>query len=240
MSNHVLLDNVTHKDLRVITDRSPQYGDEVTFSGVFASEFRRVQAEYPIVFKKRVTTGQIEPVAMFGLAERENLFLGADGWGARYVPLTIQRQPFLIGFQSTSEQGVPTEKPVIHVDMDSPRLSVTEGEAVFLEHGGNSPYLERMNSVLATIHDGHEYNKGFVAALEEFGLLEPFALEVTLNDGSKHRLAGFHTIAEQPLNALNGEALARLHAAGYLEQVYMAMASLANFANLIERKNARL
>ena len=117
--------------------------------------------------------------------------------------------------------------------------SKTEGVSVFLEHGGYSPYLEHINSVLMAIHDGHDYNKGFSAALAELELLEPFVFEVELNDGSKHKLAGFYTIAEEKLNALDGDSLAKLHANGYLEHIYMVLASISNFRTLIDKKNGR-
>ncbi len=240
MSNHIRLDNVAHRDLHIILERSAQYGDNIACIGVFPIEFRRLQAQYPIVFRKNGTTDQYEPIALFGFEEGENLFLGEDGWMARYIPLSIERQPFLIGFDEATENGVPVQVPVVHIDADSPRISDEEGEPVFLEHGGNSPFLEHINAVLATIHDGHTYNKGFSEALETWQLLEPFTVDVVLKDGSKHKLAGFHTINEKSLQALDAEALAQMHAAGYLEHIYMAMASLANFAPLIDRKNALL
>ena len=240
MANHVLLDSVSHKNLRVITTRSPKYGDNVATTSVFPMEFRRVQAEYPIVFRKSDTADQYEPAAMLGLASGENLFLDEDGWHARYIPLTVQRQPFLIGFQNRTEGGVIVEEPVVHIDMDSPRVSETEGEAVFLEHGGVSPFLEKINSVLGAIHDGHKENLSFSDALVELELIEPFTLEVELNNGSKFKLAGFHTINEEKLAGLNAEALASLHGRGYLEHIYMMMASIANFSALIEKKNALL
>lgn len=240
MANHVLLDNVAHKDLRIITTRSARYGDNVASTRVFATEFRRLQAEYPIVFRKGASDGDFEPVAMLGLADGENLFLGDDRWNARYIPLTIERQPFLIGFQTQTEGGVPVEEAVVHIDMDSPRVSDSEGEPVFLEHGGISPYLEHISSVLKAIKEGHEINKEFSDALVQHELLEPFTLEVEMNDGSKFRLAGFHTIHEEKLNALDGAALASLHSQRYLEHIYMTMASIANFSSLIQKKNELL
>ena len=67
MANYVPLDNVTHKDLRIITARAARYGDNVYSTRVFPSEFRRVQAEYPIVFRKDPSEERFEPVAMLGL-----------------------------------------------------------------------------------------------------------------------------------------------------------------------------
>jgi hypothetical protein len=77
----------------------------------------------------------------------------------------------------------------------------------------------------------------FVAALVELELIESFVLDVELDDGSQNRLAGFYTINEDRLAKLTGEQLARLHDKGYLQAIYMAVASLAQFRGLIQRKN---
>lgn len=241
MTNHVLLDNITHKDLKIDTRRSASFGDGVVCTVVFPIEFRQIQSEYPLVFTKNTETGAFEPVALFGLTENENLFLSEERWNASYIPMTIERQPFLIGFQSGSQGGANPEDPVVYIDMDSPRISqTTEGEPVFLEHGGHTPYLEHINSVLLSIHEGHEHNRHFCAALAELNLLEPFSVEVTLEDRSKIRLSGFYTIDEEALKQLNGETLAALHQRGYLEHIYMAVASTVNFRTLITMKNASL
>jgi hypothetical protein len=239
MPKHVLLNNVEHKDLHVIATRSAAYGDDVMFAVTFPSEFRNLQAHYPIAFLKAPDTGQFQPVALFGFKDRENLFLTDEGWDARYVPLTVERQPFLIGVQRTAT-GSADEQLVIHVDMDSPRISRTEGERVFLEHGGVTPFLDRMNSVLKAIHQGIAETPAFIGTLLELDLLESFVLDVGLNDGSQHRLGGFYTINEERLNDLGGEALERLNRRGQLLAIYMAIASLSNFRALIERKNRQL
>lgn len=240
MANHALLNNVDHKNLKVITKRSADYGDNVMSTMTFADEFRSVQAHYPIFFHKRADTGRFQSVAIFGFEEGENLFLDDQCWDASYIPLTIERQPFLIGFQSVLGGASDDRQTVIHIDMDSPRVSESEGEAVFKEHGGLTEYLNRMNSVLSSINDGVERDAAFVDALLEFELLESFTLDVELNDGSKYRMAGFYTINEEKLAALEGEALAKLNREGHLQPIYMALASLSNIRDLIERRNARL
>jgi len=237
MTRHVLLNNVEHRDLRVITRRSAQYGDDVMCALTFPAEFRSVQAHYPIFFRKAADTGQFQPFAMFGFRDGENLFLGEQGWDATYVPMTIERQPFLIGLQSAT--GAERQM-VIHVDLDSPRISRTEGERVFLEYGGISEYLQRVNSVLSAIHAGIESTPPFIAALLEIDLLESFALDMRFSDGTEHRVAGFYTIDEERLAALDGGRLEELNRKGYLLPTFMAIASLSNIRSLIERKNRRL
>lgn len=237
MANFQLLNNVDHKDLRVITDRSAALGDNVWYAVTFPSEFRNIQRHYPVFFIKHPGTGEFQAVAMFGVEDGENLFLDEDGWHAGYIPLNIVRQPFLIGFQEQDQGGRVEREPVVSVDMDNPRVNTERGEQVFLEHGGQSEYLERINSILKLLHDGMRRSKPFFDILGELGLLESFVLDVQLDDGSEHRLTGFYTINEEALRKLEGDKLQMLNRRGYLEAIYMAIASMSNIPTLLEKKN---
>jgi hypothetical protein len=226
----VLLNNVDHKNLRVITRRGAEFGDNQMLTPTFPSEFRDVQACYPIVFRKTTDGLGFEPVALFGFQEGENLFLKEGRWDALYLPMLVERQPFQI--------GISGDELMVHIDLDSPRVSDADGLAVFKEHGGNSDFLEQSTSLLGAIHQGLQGSPAFLAALLEHELLESFVLDVELDDGSQNRLVGFYTINEDRLAALGGDAIARLHLAGLLQPIYLAIASLSNFRALIERKNA--
>lgn len=228
MANPVLLNNVDHKDLRVITRRGAAYGDNLMLAVTFPAEFRTLQAHYPIVFRKSAA-GAFEPVALFGFQEGENLFLRDGRWEATDLPLSVERLPFLIGANG--------QELMMHVDLDHPRVSSAEGEPVFLPHGGSSEFLERMNSTLLALHQGLQDVPGFTEALLQNELLESFVFDIELDDGSQNRLAGFYTINEDRLATLDGAVLQRLNQSGYLAAIYFAMASLSNFRALIERKN---
>ncbi|KQV40204.1 SapC family protein [Massilia sp. Root335] len=230
MANHAPLNNVDHKNLRIVTTRGAAYGDAVMSALTFPAEFRDLQACYPIVFAQD-GNGGYDAVALLGFEQGENLFLGPDGWDAPALPLTVERQPFMIGRGG--------DDLAVHIDLDSPRVrdGGIEGEALFLTYGGTSEYLERISSVLRTIHEGMVASRAFVGALVELELLESFVLDVELDDGSQNRLAGFYTINEDRLAQLTAEQLARLHRDGYLQAIYMAVASLAQFRALIQRKN---
>ncbi len=94
-----------------------------------------------------------------------------------------------------------------------------------------------MNSTLLALHEGMQAMPSFVAALLELDLLEAFVFEIELEDGSHNRMEGFYMINEEKLGALDGATLERLNRAGYLQPIYMAVASLSNFRTLIDRKN---
>jgi hypothetical protein len=228
MARHVLLNNIDHKDLRVDTAHNAALGDEVMFSLTFPAEFRNVQAYYPIVFRK-TAEGAFQPIALHGFEEGRNLFLDNDRWDAAYVPLAIERQPFLIGRDG--------EALMVHIDLDNPRVRSDAGERLFLDQGGTTPFLDRITSVLLALHDGLEATPAFVDALLQYELLESFALDVELDDGSLNRLVGFYTINEDKLRALDGTALQELHGAGFLEPLYMVVASASRFRDLIDRMN---
>ena len=240
MAKIELLNNLDHKDLRVRIDRSVALGDNVWFTPTFPQEFRNLQKHYPIVFTKNADIGQFQAVALLGFEVGENLFLDENGWNASYIPLSIMRQPFLIGFQQAEKDGVPIKQMVISVDMDNPRVNKTGGEPVFLEHGGNTAYLEQINSILNLVREGFERNSAFIDMLMGMDLLESFVLDVELNDGSQHRMSGFYTINEESLLGLTGDDLVILNNNGHLEPIYMAIASMSNISTLVEMKNRLL
>ncbi|HEY4079689.1 MAG TPA: SapC family protein [Burkholderiaceae bacterium] len=231
-----LLNNVTHKDLRIITRRGAQWGDNVMSAPVTPDEFRSLQAHYPIVFQKD-GQGSFHPVVLFGLEEGQNLFLdpkSEQGWDADYLPLSMQRMPFSIGIAQDQQDELR-----MMVEMASPRISTgADGEAVFLPHGGNSELLEHANSILHTLHEGLQATPAFVQALVANELLESFVLDVEKPDGSVGRLVGFYMIHEERLAALDAGTVTMLHQADYLQPIYMAIASLSNFTPMIRRRLA--
>jgi hypothetical protein len=229
-----LLNNIQHKDLRVITQRGAQWGDDFMSAPVTTDEFRKLQAHYPIVFQPDGKGGFV-PTVLFGLQEGQNLFLnpnGDAGWDADYLPLSVQRLPFSI--------GVADDELRMMVDTASKRIGTgAEGEAVFLPHGGTADLTEHANSVLHTLHAGLQATTEFIQTLMAHDLLESFVLDVQRPDGTHGQLVGYYIIHEERLAALDAGTVALLHQADYLQPIYMAIASLSNFTKLIKRHLAR-
>lgn len=233
MTRYALLNNVDHHDLRIDCRRAAALGDALMCVPTFPAEFRELQAHYPIVFGHDGQSSLV-PLVLFGLREGENLFLldDGEGWDATYVPLAVERQPFLIG---VDVEGTP----MIHVDLESPRVGKERGEALFREYGGSTDYLDRVASVLRSLHEGRQAAADFVAMLQRHRLLESFVLNAQLASGAPLRLAGLHVLDEERLRELDAGALDDLHRRGYIEAIYMALASMSRFRDLIERANRR-
>lgn len=237
MSKYVLLNNIDHKDLKIKTDFVPEYGDNEMIAMTFPQEFRSIQAEYPIFFRKDEETGKFLAVALLGLRENENLFLTDTGWDASYVPLSVKRRPFLIGTQPNQSNGEP--QMMVYIDKDSPRVNHTEGEPVFLAYGGYTPYLESIISVLDYIWAGSETCEQLVAFLLKHNLLSSVELEIELHDGTQNQLLGFYTIDEEKLQSLNEQAALEIHTKGYAMYIYMMLASVSQVPQLIKKFEAR-
>ena len=239
MPKHTPLDNVTHKDLRVITRSGAQFGENVGSCVTFPTEYGDIQREYPILFRKESGSGEFMSVALLGLQPDENLFLDGDLWDASYIPGIVARGPFLIGFREREENGETRREPVVHVDMDSPRISASEGERVFLEHGGNSPYLQHVSTVLDGLNRGVGVSKNMFAAFNELNLIEPVNVEVKISESEQFNLRGFYTISDEKLRNIDAASLHKLHTTGFLQAAYMVLISLNNIRRLIERKRKR-
>jgi hypothetical protein len=234
-----MLNNVAHKDLRVITRFGAEFGDNVGTVLTFPTEYGDVQREYPIFFRKDPQTAEFQSIALLGLQPDENLFLDATGWNAAYIPGIVARGPFLIGFQQQQVGGDLRKEPVIHVDLDNPRISTTEGEPVFLPQGGNSRYLDRIGVTLQGIHSGLAVSKAMFAAFTALDLIEPVNVEIKFNAEEQYNLQGLYTISEEKLARLDGDSLFKLNTAGFLQGAFLVIASLNNVKKLIDMKHRR-
>jgi len=233
MSQYEVLNKEKHQQLRIRTGYGAALGDAVMYAMTYPMEFRDIQSCYPILFTKDPNTGGFFAAAVLGLEADQNLFLQGDGWDASYVPAVLQRQPFLI---ATGGDG-DNEHPVVSLDLDHPRVSQDEGEAIFDAEGQPTEFLNQRIALLDKLHHGLQHSSGFIDTLLRHELLEQITLDIAFNDGSKKSVQGFYCIAEERLYQLKGDVLESLNQAGYLQPAFMAVASMSRIRDIIERRN---
>lgn len=234
-----ILNNVDHKDLKVDVRPNERYGDCVNRAAILTTEYSDLHKQFPILIHKDGETGALASHAILGFDKDENLFVDNGEWLAQWVPATLARGPFSIGYRSREHDAEEVREILIVVDEEDPRCGVADGQAVFLEFGGESPYLEYIRKVLATVEDGLHVDKVFFSLLQELDLLEPVSIKIALSAERAIDFNGYHTIDRQKLMKLDGESLAKLNAAGVLGLVFFVISSLDNFEKLIALKNAR-
>jgi len=234
MTRPALLDNVTHRNLRIHTERSAALGDARQSALALPAEFRHLQAHYPIVFQHVEGDAGFQPVVLLGLEEDQNLYLRDGSWAAPILPMALQRDPFMIG------RG-PDDSLQLHIDMDSPRIVKPEegevGTALFMPHGAFSDYLDHIVQLMEHLHAQAQQLPVFIEALTRHQLLEPFVIDIETPGSEPGRLTGLFTIHEERLAALPGAALEALAREGHLLPIYMQIASLQQLQGLVERQS---
>jgi hypothetical protein len=233
MTRRVLLDNVDHQNLRVAGRATSEVS--VNQALVVPSEFDQLQREYPIFFRQDAEGG-FQAVALLGLDRGENLFVRDGEWTTRYVPATLRRGPLFLGVNEEEEAG----DPAIIIDLDHPRISESEGEPLFLPHGGAAPFLQQAAEALRTVHEGLEASRAMFALFGELDLIQPVEITAEVGDGIRYRLDTLSTIGSEQFAGLSGDALEKLNRSGFLAAAIHVRSSLGSINRLIELKTARL
>lgn len=239
MANTTLLNNIAHHQIKVMPRFGAEFGDSISSALVFPTEFIELQKEYAILLRQHPETKKYQATVLLGLSQNENLFLNpatTSGWAANYIPAVIAKGPFLIGIQ-TQESG--SAAPVIHIDLDHPKVNHEQGYPLFLEHGGNSPYLEHIANRLKIIHQGVAMQDAMFELFSELDLIEPVEINIDLHNGETHRLLGNFTIHEEKLMGLNGSQLERLNKSGFLSLAFAVITSMTNIRRLTEIKKSQ-
>ena len=234
MVNIIPLDNVSHIDLRVDRRYSAEFGDNINQALAFPTEFSELQREYPIFFRKDAE-GIFYAVVLLGLDKGENLFLQGMDWNARYVPAVQQCGPFRVGVSNHN----PADVPKIQIDLDDPRVSHDSGEALFLQHGGHTPYLQHISGVLQRIHVGHNSMRKMFDELEAHNLIEPVTLQLDISETESYTVPDLFSVDEKAFSSLDSKALHNMHHSGLLALCHWVLASRGNVEHLIQLKMMR-
>jgi hypothetical protein len=225
VANIVALNTQDHRALCVDTVPSARYGDAQRFVPVVVGEFAHLVAHYPIFFSKDSDTGAFYCGAMLGIDEGENLFLEESR--QVYRPLNLQRMPFY------------TAGSDIAIDLDHPRVGAG-GQALFEDDGRPSAYLNSVVNLFRDLRPGLEQTKVFAATLLELKLIEPVDISLAFDDGSSRQLEGLYTVNQDRLKKLADAKILELFHRGYLQAIYLMIASLKQVPILAQKKNARL
>jgi len=234
-----ILNNIDHKDLKIDASPSERYGDFVNRAMILTTEYSDLHKQFPILIYKNADTQEMVSHAILGFEKDENLFIENNEWQTQWVPATLARGPFSIGYRDREAGGDESKETLIMVDDDNPRCNTDDGEAVFLEFGGESPYLQYIKKILNTIEDGLQVDRIFFGLLQELDLLEPVSIKITLTAEKAFDFNGYHTINRDNLSKLSGDSLQNLNTSGVLGLIFFMISSLDSFENMIALKNAR-
>lgn len=200
---------------------------------LLAAEMAAAGRHMPIVF----TEGpHIQPVAVLGLRERQNLFVDAQGhWQAGvYVPAYVRRYPFI--FLEDEARHTLT----LCIDEAAPQVVADgRGQPLFDAQGGPTAVTRSALAFCSDYQAQYQATRRFTEALRQAGVLVDQRAEVTLDAGGPPlALQGFQVVDETRLDALPQETLLDWRAQGWLPLVYAHLLSQGHWAGLVDRLQA--
>ena len=196
------------------------------------AEFVAAARDYPIVFASVDRGASFAPVAVLGLAEGQNLFIGASGeWDASvYLPAFVRRYPFCLS--KLYVDGKPRGERVVCV---AKAYVDASGVALFDAAGRATPRWQAAERLLADYESDLDLTAQMCAAFARMRLLQPFSMQVLREDAPALKLAGMYRVDEAKLRDLKPASHKVLVAKGYMGRIYAHLHSLENFARLYAR-----
>ncbi len=199
---------------------------------ITVDEFAIAQRHYPIVFGLGENPA---PLALIGLQEGDNLFVGDDGqWQAgAYIPAFVRRYPFMLARvnQATDELSLCFD--------DTSGLVTAEAEDKLFA-GGEA--TETTKNILAFCEQFEQAIFRTRAFMDEIAKLELLIDgEVTIQQPNMPEPAvyrGFQMIAEDKLQNLRGDQARKMVQSGLMGLLYAHLFSLSQISGLFEKQVA--
>ncbi|HUZ73376.1 MAG TPA: SapC family protein [Stellaceae bacterium] len=191
-----------------------------------AVEFSLAVRHYPIVF----TPGPGSfPVVIVGTHRDRNLFVDAAGhWrDGVYIPAWVRRYPFIF----LEEPG--HKDFILGIDEAAPVLKPS-GENRLFRGGKPTPLLERAVALCSEYQGQLSMTRAFCKALEDEGLLVDKEAGIAMKDGGGFRLTGFRVVDDKKFDKLDSKVFQRFRRRGWLAPIYLHLASVANWAILVD------
>lgn len=199
---------------------------------VTVDEFPLVQRHYPIVFGVGENPA---PLALVGLQEGENLFLGADNqWEAGlYVPAFVRRYPFMLA-------RLTPEAQELSLCFDDAAGIVVEGEGDKL-FDGTEP-TDTTKNILQFCEQFEQAvmrTRSFMDELTKLDLLMDGEVSIQREGLAQPAIyRGFRMVDEQKLQNLRGDQARKMVQSGLLGLIYAHLFSLSLISPLFERQFA--
>ena len=225
-----------HGDWKVSTFEDASFLAETHAIPVTVEEFVDAQRNYPIVF----TAGDNPlPIALFGLNEGVNTFIGDDGKLVAdvYVPAYIRRYPFILAKlqQGSDEMSLcfdPTSGVVAKQD---------EGQDLFDADGQPSEYTKGVLDFCQKFEESGQRTRAFLEELKKLDILMDGEIGITRSDAPDTPFVyrGFQMVDEKKLRELPTETVETLHKNGIITLIHAHLFSMNLMRRLFERQFAQ-
>jgi hypothetical protein len=227
------LNSRDHADWKVGTMEDAAFLAQTHAVPLTSDEFIDAQRHFPIVF----TAGDNPlPIALFGLNEGVNTFMGDDNklTSVVYVPAYARRYPFMLAKLRPDAEELslcfdPTSGVIGKFD---------EGLALFDAETKPTEYTQGVLEFCRRFEESGQRTKQFMEELQKLGILMDGEIAITRNDDPDKPFVyrGFQMVNEEKLRELPIETLDTLNKNGMLILIHAHLFSLNLMRTLFERQ----
>jgi hypothetical protein len=228
------LSSVEHANFKVVEMTDVKFLTAQHAVPVTVDEFALAQRHYPIVFS---AGDNPVPLALFGLNEGVNTFVGEDGKfvEAVYVPAYLRRYPFLL-----AKLRPDADELSLCFDPTSNVIGAFEtGEALF---DGDQP-TEAVTRILGFCEEFERSGMKtgqFMAELAEHKLLMDGEVSIQQEGQEQPYIyRGFQMVDEAKLREMRGDVLRRMMQSGMLPLIHAHLFSLQLMRDIFGRQMAQ-
>jgi len=230
------LNSKEHADWKVSSFDDASFLAETHAIPLTVDEFVDAQRNYPIVF----TAGDNPlPIALFGLNEGVNTFIGDDGKLVAdvYVPAYIRRYPFIL---AKLQQG--SDEMSLCFD---PKAGVVgkqdDGQALFEDEGKPTEYTQGVLDFCQKFEESGQRTRAFLEELKKLDILMDGEIAITRSDAPDTPFVyrGFRMVDEKKLRELPTETVEELNKNGMIMLIHAHLFSMNLMRRLFERQSAQ-
>jgi hypothetical protein len=233
----VPLNRTAHKDLRMRPLPNVSFAAKVHSVPLTGVEFAPAARDFPILFAGS-SLEEAGPMALLGLRQEENLFIGEEGFWENgvYIPAFVRRYPFVLAEKPAGAEG---DDFTVFLDEAFDGFNNEEGERLFNEDGTDAPALTNAVNFLGEFQDHVRRTQWFMGKLREHNLLEPRTINLSNPAGKQINLNGLFVVNEEKLRALDDKVAGELLREGAFGWIYAHLVSLSNIDRMAERLGKR-
>ena len=225
-----------HGDWKVSSFENASFLAEAHAIPLTVDEFVDAQRNYPIVF----TAGENPlPIALFGLNEGVNTFVGDDGKLVAdvYVPAYIRRYPFILAkLQQGSDEMSLCFDPSAGVVAKQ-----KDGQDLFDAEGQPSEYTKGVLEFCQKFEESGQRTRAFLEELKKLDILMDGEIAITRSDNPDKPFVyrGFRMVDEKKLREIPTETMEELHKNGMIMLIHAHLFSMNLMRRLFERQSAQ-
>lgn len=231
----VSLSPSAHKGLKVRQSGNVEHIKMNHIAKIYSPEFIKAGVEYPIVFIKDETSGELFSVVIWGTENGENLYVKEDGnWDGGFLPVSVRCFPFTV-----SQSNDDPDRLYIGLFEDSPLLNKDEGELIFNDDGTETKWMSGIKEFLVKVYEQEQLTKTLIKKLDELELLIPQSISIQIpKDSPEKKIDGFYIVDRNKLDALPEKDYLELRSQHAIEVIHAHLMSLESLEKLINRKTA--